>query len=65
MTHRHMKKPIGDPDTHAYVSGFHALQRMASADEIAKAALFLLSDQASFVTGSALLADGGLSVRLA
>jgi len=45
------------------VRGFHALKRMAEPSEIAKAALFLLSDHASFVTGSALIADGGNSIN--
>jgi len=53
-----------DPAAHNYVAGLHALGRMATPDEIAQAALFLLSDQSAFVTGSALLADGGISIRL-
>ncbi len=53
-----------DPDAHAFISGLHALGRMAEPEEIAQAALFLLSDGSSFVTGSAMLADGGVSVRL-
>lgn len=53
-----------DPDTMKFVAGLHPMKRMAAADEIAKAAAFLLSDAASFVTGGALLADGGMSVRL-
>jgi NAD(P)-dependent dehydrogenase (short-subunit alcohol dehydrogenase family) len=36
-----------------------ALGRMASADEMAAVCLFLASDEASFVTGTALIADGG------
>jgi NAD(P)-dependent dehydrogenase (short-subunit alcohol dehydrogenase family) len=32
---------------------------MASPDEIAKAALFLVSDDASYITGSILKIDGG------
>jgi|SRR5215467_2528371 len=35
------------------------LGRVGSADEIAKAALYLASDAASFVTGTALVVDGG------
>ena len=39
----------------------HPLGRVAEADEIADAILFLLSDQAAFMTGSALVVDGGLT----
>ncbi|MDX8350923.1 SDR family oxidoreductase [Cognatiyoonia sp. IB215182] len=51
-----------DPMFHEKVRGFHALKRMAEPAEIAEAALFLLSDHASFVTGSAMIADGGNSI---
>lgn len=52
-----------DPQMHEWVAGLHALKRMAEPDEIAKVAAFLLSDDASFITGSALIADGGNSVN--
>ncbi|MGD6816940.1 SDR family NAD(P)-dependent oxidoreductase [Metabacillus sp. 113a] len=41
------------------ISGANALGRPGSADEVAKAALFLASEDASFVTASTLLVDGG------
>jgi NAD(P)-dependent dehydrogenase (short-subunit alcohol dehydrogenase family) len=44
------------------VAQLHALKRVARPEEIAEAALFLASDAASFVTGSAMLVDGGVSV---
>lgn len=37
------------------------LGRFGEADEVAKAAVFLASEQASFVTGTELVVDGGLS----
>ena len=39
----------------------HPLKRMGSADEIAAAIAFLASDEASFIIGAALVADGGLT----
>ncbi len=53
-----------DPEVHDYISGLHPLGRMADPEEIAEAALFLLSNRASFVTGTAMTADGGISIRL-
>jgi NAD(P)-dependent dehydrogenase (short-subunit alcohol dehydrogenase family) len=38
------------------------LQRFGSAEEAARAALFLASDDAAFVTGHELTVDGGLLV---
>lgn len=52
-----------DAGFHEVVRGFHALKRMAEPSEIANVALFLLSDHASFVTGSAMIADGGNSIN--
>lgn len=55
----------GNPDAMEFVANLHPMKRMASAKEIAQAALFLLSDRSSFMTGSPMIADGGMSVRLA
>jgi NAD(P)-dependent dehydrogenase (short-subunit alcohol dehydrogenase family) len=40
---------------------FHALGRIADPEEVAQAVLFLVSDRASFVTGTELVVDGGYS----
>lgn len=55
--------PDSGPEVLAFVEGIHALKRMARPEEIAQAALFLASDQSSFVTGTAFLADGGVSIQ--
>ncbi|UPL20828.1 SDR family oxidoreductase [Alcaligenes faecalis] len=49
----------GDQSTKDWAAGLHAMKRIAQPEEIAAAALFLASPMSSFVTGSALFADGG------
>ncbi len=51
------------PEALAFVEGLHAMKRIAKPDEIAQSALYLASDMASFTTGSALYADGGVSIN--
>ena len=48
----------------ARVGGLHVVGRIGRADEVAGPALFLASDEASFITGEALMVDGGMSVIL-
>jgi NAD(P)-dependent dehydrogenase (short-subunit alcohol dehydrogenase family) len=43
----------------AALSGLHLVGRLAAPTEIAAAAVFLASDQASFITGADFLVDGG------
>jgi NAD(P)-dependent dehydrogenase (short-subunit alcohol dehydrogenase family) len=55
-----------DPDPAAVRREYEALSafnRLGTAREIANCILFLASDEASFVTGAALVADGGTTIR--
>lgn len=47
------------PEAKQYLTNATAMQRLGHADEIAKTVLFLASDDASFISGTELLADGG------
>ena len=49
----------GDQAQKDWAAGLHAMKRIARPEEIAAAALFLVSPMASFVAGTALFADGG------
>ncbi|MCY3832075.1 MAG: glucose 1-dehydrogenase [Chloroflexi bacterium] len=44
--------------------GLHVLGRVGQPEEMAQVALFLCSDAASFITGAAIVADGGLTIQL-
>lgn len=50
------------PEAKALVEGLHALKRIAAPEEIARSALHLASDASSFMTGTAMLVDGGVSI---
>ncbi|MDE1149075.1 MAG: SDR family oxidoreductase [Azospirillaceae bacterium] len=46
----------------AWLNNAHALRRAGQPDELARSVLYLASDDASFVTGTAHLVDGGISI---
>ncbi|QEX16327.1 short-chain dehydrogenase [Hypericibacter terrae] len=50
------------PESQAFITNLHALKRVATPEEIARSVLYLASDDASFVTSTASLVDGGLSI---
>lgn len=51
------------PGAQAFLENLHPMGRLGQDNEIASAASFLVSDDASFVTGVALPVDGGYSAR--
>ena len=57
-----MTAPLPETVKKVMIEGSY-LKRMAQPEDIAKAILFLASDDASFITGQILLVDGGFSLK--
>jgi len=51
------------PGAREHTEGVHAMRRAGEPEEIADAVCYLLSDQASFITGEVLNVDGGVMVN--
>ena len=54
----------GKEEEFQQLSKMHPLERIAQPEEVARVALFLVSEQASFISGASLSVDGGIGVRL-
>ncbi len=51
----------GAPEVRAYVERMVPLGRWGSPDDVARAVLFLASQEAAFITGAEIAVDGGLA----
>jgi NAD(P)-dependent dehydrogenase (short-subunit alcohol dehydrogenase family) len=50
-------------ELHTVISNLHPMKRMGTSEEIASAVIWLCSDAASFITGHALMVDGGYTAQ--
>ena len=49
-------------ESKTFITNLHALKRIGTADELARSVLYLASDDSAFVSGTAMLVDGGASI---
>ena len=66
MVHR-MADKYADGDYESFVQKRHEqvpMGRMGTAQDVANAALFLVSDEASYITGTELVVDGGVTASI-
>ncbi|MEY3029612.1 MAG: hypothetical protein RL198_1009, partial [Actinomycetota bacterium] len=63
FTHQAMSQMEDPNELVETAKRMHYLGRMATPTDVANAAIWLLSDQAAFVTGTSLLVDGGYMVK--
>ena len=63
LNHQAMEASDNPEALRAKACTLHPLGRMATPDDVAHAVVWLLSDQAAFITGSMLLVDGGFMIQ--
>jgi NAD(P)-dependent dehydrogenase (short-subunit alcohol dehydrogenase family) len=63
FTHQAMSQMDDPQELVETARRMHYLERMATPTDVANAAVWLLSDQAAFVTGTSLLVDGGYMIK--
>jgi len=63
LVKRYIDRSDNPEKTYRELADLHPMGRLADPEEIARAVLFLASDESSFVTGSSFVIDGGYSAR--
>ena len=64
FAYTNLTKSITDDETmHKKLIELHPMGRLGTADEVAYAALFLASNESSFITAAAIPVDGGYTAR--
>ncbi len=64
VTERNEARWATDPARLEFFKQHYPLRRVGTPDDIANAVAFLVSDDASFITGHALAVDGGMTIQL-
>lgn len=64
VTEKQQERWDANPSGLRYFEDQYPVRRTGTPDDIANAAAFLCSDEASFITGHALVVDGGLTIQL-
>jgi NAD(P)-dependent dehydrogenase (short-subunit alcohol dehydrogenase family) len=58
-----MYRSVNDTaEAQTFITNLHALKRVGRPEELARSVLYLASDDSAFVTGTASLVDGGISI---